>query len=79
MCYRISGHKDKSSINELLTMCVQKEEKLMMEEGEKVNLIVQGKKNKEYAKNKVNIPPQPNIKKESKCSFCKKKGHMKKD
>ena len=28
-------HKDKRSINELLTMCVQEEERLIMEEGEK--------------------------------------------
>ena len=72
-------HKDKWSINELLTMCVQEEERLMMEEGEKVNLTVQGKKKKEYAKNKGHIPPHPTIKKESKCFFCKKKGHVKKD
>jgi hypothetical protein len=56
-------HKDKWSINEFLTMCVQEEERLMMEEGEKVKLNVQGKKKKESAKNKGNIPSQPNIKK----------------
>ena len=50
-----------------------------MEEGENVNLTVQGKKKKESAKNKSHIPPQPTIKKESKYFFCKKKGHMKKD
>ncbi|KAH6822123.1 hypothetical protein C2S53_014061 [Perilla frutescens var. hirtella] len=31
-------HKDKWSINELMTMCVQEEGRLAMEEGEKVNL-----------------------------------------
>ncbi|WJX17016.1 hypothetical protein P8452_06978 [Trifolium repens] len=55
------------------------EEMLMMEEGEKVNLTIQGKKKKGSAKDKGNIPPQPIIKKESACFFCKKKGHMKKD
>lgn len=43
-----------------------------MEEGEKVNFIVQGKKRKESGKNKGNIPPQPIIKKDSRCS-CKQK------
>ena len=37
-------HKDKWSINELMTMCVQEEERLIMEEGERVNLTVHGKK-----------------------------------
>ena len=31
-------HKDKWSINELMTMCVQEEGRLTMEEGEKVTL-----------------------------------------
>ena len=31
-------HKDKWSINELLAMCVQEQGRLMMEEGEQVNL-----------------------------------------
>jgi len=37
-------HKDKWSINELLSMCVQEEERLIMEEGEKLYLTAQGKK-----------------------------------
>ena len=40
-------HKDKWSINELLTMCVREEGRLVMEEGEKVNLMTQEKKNKD--------------------------------
>ena len=71
-------HKDKWSINELLTMCVQEEGRLMMEEGEKVNLTTFGKKRKDQAKRKGKIPVQPGIK-ESKCFFCKKKRHMKND
>ena len=75
-------HKDKWSINELMTMCVQEEERLIMEEGEKVNLTTStsGKdKKKSVGTNKGKILTQPTIKKESKCFFCKKKGHMKKD
>lgn len=75
-------HKDKWSINELMTMCVQEEERLIMEEGEKVNLTtsISGKdRKKSVGTNKGNILTQPTIKKESKCFFCKKKGHMKKD
>ncbi|PNX63818.1 hypothetical protein L195_g053703, partial [Trifolium pratense] len=40
-------------------------------------MIVQGKNGS--AKDKGNIPPQPIIKKESKCFFYKKNGRMKKD
>ena len=72
-------HKDKWSINELLAMCVQEEGRLMMEEGQRVNLTTFGKKIKDQAKRKGKIHIQPSIKKESKCFFCKKKGHMKKD
>ncbi|XP_051117849.1 uncharacterized protein LOC127242374 [Andrographis paniculata] len=72
-------HKDKWSINELMTMCVQEEERLLMEEGEKVNLTVHGKKRKHDTKGKGPVPAERVIKKESTCFFCKKKGHMKKD
>ena len=62
-------HKDKWSINELLTMCVQEEGRLMMEEGKLVNLTTFGKKRNDQAKRKGNIPIQSGIKKESKCFF----------
>ena len=39
-------HKDKWYINELMTMCVQEEERLMMEQGESVMLVTQKIKNK---------------------------------
>ena len=51
----------------------------MMKEGEKVNLTSFGKKMKDQAKGKGKIHVYPSIKKESKCFFCKKKGHMKKN
>ena len=38
--------KDKWSINELMTMCVQEEERLMMEQGESVMLVTQKKEKK---------------------------------
>ncbi|KAL8150856.1 hypothetical protein V2J09_020664 [Rumex salicifolius] len=76
-------HKDKWSINELMTMCVQEEGRLSMKEGEKVNLatVSSSKKKKDHIKEKEKgkIPVNQVIKKESKCFFCKKKGHMKKD
>ncbi|KMT01945.1 hypothetical protein BVRB_9g209660 [Beta vulgaris subsp. vulgaris] len=74
-------HKDKWSINELMTMCVQEEGRLVMEEGEKVNLTTSAKKKKDHTKDKEKgqIPPNQAIKKESSCFSCKKKGHMKKD
>ena len=72
-------HKDKWSIIELMTMCVQEKERLIVKEGKRVNLTVHGKKKRDQPKNKDKIHAQPVIKKESKCFFCKKKWHMKKD
>ncbi|XP_074288427.1 uncharacterized protein LOC141613585 [Silene latifolia] len=76
-------HKDKWSINELMAMCVQEKGRLLMEEGEKVNLTVasSSKRQKDHTKDmgKGKISAEPAIKKESTCFFCKKKGHMKID
>ena len=82
-------HKDKLSINELMTMCVQEEEKLVMELGESAMLTTTFRKNKRNEtsqtytsksnqKGKGRIPPQVDIKKENKCFFYKRKGHVKK-
>ena len=51
-----------------------------MELEESAFLTNQGN-NKDQAKNKGKgkVPTQADIKKESKCFFCKKKGHIKKD
>ena len=37
-------HKDKWSINELLTMCVQEEERLLLEKSENTHMATQGKR-----------------------------------
>ncbi|KAL6323351.1 hypothetical protein AAG906_029358 [Vitis piasezkii] len=54
----------------------------MMEQGESVMLVMQrkGKKGKSQAsqKGKQQISPKSDIKKDEKCFFCKKKGHVKK-
>ncbi|RVW29936.1 Retrovirus-related Pol polyprotein from transposon TNT 1-94 [Vitis vinifera] len=54
----------------------------MMEQGESVMLVTQrkGKKGKSQAsqKGKQQISPKSDIKKDEKCFFCKKKGHVKK-
>jgi hypothetical protein len=78
-------HKDKWSINELMTMCVQEEERLVMEQGESAlltttrgkNKAIKADKSQANQKGKVKIPPQGDIKKEVMCFFCKKGGHMK--
>ena len=81
-------HKDKWSINELMTMCVQEEERLVMELGESALMVTTRGKNKTdkhqanqkaYQQGKGKIPPQADIKKEARCFFCKRKGHMKKE
>ncbi|RVW93424.1 hypothetical protein CK203_035109 [Vitis vinifera] len=72
-------HKDKWSINELMTMCVQEEGRLMMEQGESVMLVMQkkGKKGKSQAsqKEKHQIPPKANIKRDKSVSSVKKMTH----
>ena len=76
-------HKDKWLINELMAMCVQEEGRLLAEQGEipqSAHLAIQGKgKTRANQKGKGKLPAQVDIKKESKCFFCKKKGHAKKD
>lgn len=63
-----------------MTMCVQEEERLVMELGESAMLATHRKgKSQANKKGKGKVPPQANIKKDSKCFFCKKKGHMKKE
>lgn len=53
-------------------MCAHKEERLLLEEGEKVYFTQLGKKKQGKNKGKEKINPKTNMK-ESKCSFCKKK------
>ncbi|KAF7802742.1 Retrovirus-related Pol polyprotein from transposon TNT 1-94 [Senna tora] len=73
-------HKQNWSINEEMTMCVQEEGRLLAEMGESAHLANQGKdKNQAKKKGKGKASIQGGIKNESKCFFCKKKGHMKKD
>ena len=73
-----------------MTMCVQEEERLVMELGESAMLVTthgKSKRNdtshtytsKSYQKRKGRIPPQADIKKENICFFCKMKGYMNKD
>ena len=75
-------YKDKLSINELLNICVQEEGRFIMEMGESAHVTTQGKNknetNQAKQKGKEKIVPKADIKKESMCFFCKKKGHLKK-
>ena len=63
-----------------MIICIQKEERLIMELGESAYMKTQGR-NKDQAKQKRKgkVPSQADIKKEFECFFCKKKGHIKKD
>ena len=69
-------------------MCVQEEERLVMELGESALMVTTRGKNKTdkhqanqkaYQQGKGKIPPQADIKKEARCFFCKRKGHIKKE
>ena len=88
-------HKEKWSINDLMAMCVQEENRLVMEQGESSHMAEhraetsnknkgsgngkQSKRSGQKGNGKGSIPPQADIKKNVKCYFCKKKGHMKKE
>lgn len=77
--------KDKWSINELLTMCVQEEERLLQEVNETAHLVTgnvkyTSNKNKKWkGKGKLHEVMSKGNKDNIKCFFCKKMGHMKKD
>ncbi|GMI66081.1 hypothetical protein HRI_000277400 [Hibiscus trionum] len=67
-------HKDKWSIDEILTMCDQEEGRLILEMGESTLTVTQGKRSiQAKQKEKAKIQPQAKIKKEFMCFFCKKK------
>ncbi|XP_047258393.1 uncharacterized protein LOC124890646 [Capsicum annuum] len=73
-------YKDTWSINELMAMCVQEEGRLLMEIGESAFTTTQGQKSHQANKNlKGKAPLDSDVKKEFKCRFCGKKGHIKKD
>ncbi|XP_060200906.1 uncharacterized protein LOC132629208 [Lycium barbarum] len=63
-------HKDKWSNNELLTMCVQEEERLKHEIPESVNLVTRDKRNAKKGKS-VPMKKKGIVDKDS-CRFCKK-------
>ena len=71
-------HKEKWSINELLTMCVQEEGRLNQERIESAHLATQEKKPSKKSKEKQKTPLNHVNKSDIKCFFCKKKGHIKK-
>nr|XP_009795901.1 PREDICTED: uncharacterized protein LOC104242524 [Nicotiana sylvestris] len=70
-------HKDKWSINELLTICVQEEEMLKHEIPESVNMVTHSKRNAKKGKS-VFMKKKRTFDKNV-CRFCKKKGYWKKD
>ena len=59
-------------------MCVQEEERLLVEQGEKVLFTLPGSKGENNANNTGNGMSQPKvgIRKESTCFFRKNKGHI---
>ncbi|XP_020105304.1 uncharacterized protein LOC109721903 [Ananas comosus] len=84
-------HRDKWSINELLTMCVQEEGRLIQEKQNAVNFISQKRqikrvkngKGKNDSERKNKEAPSDSQGQSSnwtpKCFFCKKNGDIKKD
>ncbi|KAF7839021.1 Retrovirus-related Pol polyprotein from transposon TNT 1-94 [Senna tora] len=76
--------KEKWSVNELLSMCVQEEGMLNFEKGEGSNeahIVTNTKKQVHKGKNKKNeLAPRFEKNKDAiKCFFCKKKGHVRKN
>ncbi len=76
--------KDKWSLNELMSHCVQEEERLRRGRTESAHLASTSqdkkrKKNKDTAEGSSHKKKQKKQDKGSACFFCKKAGHMKKD
>ena len=73
-------HKNIWSINELMAMYVQEEGRLVIETRESAFMTSQGKKtNQANNRSKRKATPETNIKKEVKCRFYTKKGHIRQD
>jgi hypothetical protein len=78
-------HKDNWSVNELLTICVQEEERLKHEKPQSVHFVATHEKGKSKRGKSAPHPKKDNklsIKKNDNkdtCFFCKKGGFMKKD
>ncbi|KAL9441146.1 hypothetical protein AB3S75_019760 [Citrus x aurantiifolia] len=66
-------HKEKWSINELLTLCVQEEGRLNQERMESAHTVIVGKKSDKKGKAKGKAPINQVNKNAIKCFFCKKK------
>ncbi|XP_059629983.1 uncharacterized protein LOC132272940 [Cornus florida] len=76
-------HKEKWSVKELLTMCVQEEGRLNQEKLESTHLVTHRKghikKGMQFKKKGNASTSKVDDKGTIKCFFCKKKGHMKKE
>ncbi|PKI44635.1 hypothetical protein CRG98_034990 [Punica granatum] len=68
-------HKEEWSITELLTMCVQEEERMKYDKPEVAHLAtrLKGKGKKDHGKRQYKVPPKTDGSK-VKCFFCKKDG-----
>ncbi|PKI52686.1 hypothetical protein CRG98_026922 [Punica granatum] len=73
-------HKEEWSITELLTTCVQEEERMKHDKPEVAHLATRpkGKGKKDHGKRQYKVPPKMDGSK-VKCFFCRKDGHVKKD
>ncbi|PKI78356.1 hypothetical protein CRG98_001299 [Punica granatum] len=73
-------HKEEWSIIELLTMCVQEEERMKHDKPEVAHLATRpkGKGKKDHGKRQYKVPPKTDGSK-VKCFFCRNDGHVKKD
>ncbi|WVZ83632.1 hypothetical protein U9M48_030760 [Paspalum notatum var. saurae] len=85
--------KEKWTISELISMCVQEEERVRVDRKDHANLVDHGKRGEPKDKKKLNFKPKKAVFKKSKgessnaagsskgpkCRFCKKHGHIQKD
>lgn len=75
--------KDKWTLNELITHCVQEEEMLKQDRTESAHLSITSNNKKRKSKEAVDVQPplkkRENNRGEEPCYFCKKEGHMKKN
>ena len=76
--------KDSWSLNELISHCVQEEEGLSQDHCEQAHLTISSTerpkgKRKRKVKQEAGGPPKKKQQNETRCFFCKKVGHLKKD
>ena len=72
-------HKETWTLNELISMCVQKEKRLKQEGSLIINFATTSEQHKSRKGKGKKFPSKKNHEENDRCHFCRKKGHFKKN